>query len=66
MQNLRNFNPGDAARYLKGINFPASVQEVASALKNNGAPNEIIQKVQSAGKDQFSNEGDVTSTIAGL
>jgi hypothetical protein len=64
MQNLQNFNPGDVSKYLKGISFPASVQEVASTLQNNGAPNEIIQKVQSAGKSQFSNEGDVASTVA--
>jgi len=66
MQNLQNLNPGDAQRYLKGINFPASKQDVTSTLRNNGAPNEILQKVESAAKNQFSDQGDLMSTLAGL
>ena len=66
MQNLQNLNPNDAQTYLKGVNFPASKQDVTSALKSNGAPNEILQKVESAAKNQFSNQGDVMSTLGGL
>jgi hypothetical protein len=66
MQNLQNLNPSDAQKYLKGINFPASKQQVTSTLQTNGAPNEIVQKVESAAKNQFSDQGDVMSTLGGL
>jgi Protein of unknown function (DUF2795) len=66
MQNLQNLNPSDAAKYLQGVNFPASAQDVISALRTNGAPNELVQKLASAGEDQFSNQGEVMSTLARL
>lgn len=66
MQNLQNFNPGDAQKYLQGVNFPASKEQVTSMLKSNGAPNEIVQKVESAAKNQFSDQGDVISTLSRL
>jgi Protein of unknown function (DUF2795) len=63
MQNLQNLNPSDAEKYLQGVNFPASAQAVISALQANGAPNEIVQKLASAGKNQFSNQGEVMATL---
>jgi Protein of unknown function (DUF2795) len=65
MQNLQNLNPGDLEKYIKGINFPASKQEVTSTLKSNGAPSEILTKVEGAAKNQFSNQGDLMSTLGG-
>ena len=40
-------------RYLKGIEFPASKEEVASAAESNGAPQKIVQKLRNANKERF-------------
>ena len=40
-------------RYLQGIEFPASKQEVASAAQSNGAPQNVVQKLKNANWERF-------------
>ncbi len=45
------FGAGDVKKYLEGINFPASKEEVASGAESNAA------------KDKFQNQGEVISQL---
>jgi Protein of unknown function (DUF2795) len=40
-------------RYLQGIEFPASREEIASAAESNGAPQEVVQKLKNANRERF-------------
>ena len=36
------FNPQDAPRYLEGVDYPASKEDLIYAAETNGAPDELI------------------------
>ncbi len=49
--DIGGFGAGDVKKYLEGINFPASKEEVASGAESNAA------------KDKFQNQGEVISQL---
>ncbi len=61
--DIGSFNPGDVQQYLKGINFPASKDEVASGAEGNGAPQGLVDQIKNAAKDKFQNQQEVMSQL---
>ena len=47
------FNPIEAQRYLKGVDYPASKEELISTARDNGAPQEMIDDLESVDQEQF-------------
>ena len=47
------FNPIEAQRYLKGVDYPASKEELISTARDNGAPQEMIDDLESVDQDEF-------------
>ncbi len=47
------FNPIEAQKYLKGVNYPATKQQLVEQARSNGAPEEMIRDLESAGQDEF-------------
>ena len=45
MDFLKNVLPGNFERYLRGIDFPISKQELVRRLKDNGAPGVVVGQV---------------------
>jgi hypothetical protein len=54
---------GGYAKYLAGITFPASKDEVLGALQANGAPDSLSTHVESMSQDRFDSARDVFKTI---
>lgn len=50
-------------KYLDGIVWPASKQEVIGATEQNGAPEDIVQALRSADKERFVGPNDVHSVL---
>jgi hypothetical protein len=50
-----DFNPDDAQQYLEGVEYPASKEEVASSAEGNGAPDELVERIQALSTPEFSN-----------
>jgi uncharacterized protein DUF2795 len=48
-----DINPIELQKYLKGVDYPASRDDLVSAAQSNGAPAEITDALSSAGKDSF-------------
>ena len=46
-------------RYVGGIRWPANKADVLEAMKRNGAPEDVLQTVRSAGKARFVAPSDV-------
>jgi len=42
---LKNILPGNFERYLRGIDFPIGKQELLRKLKQNGAPDVVVDQV---------------------
>ena len=60
-----NVNPADIQKQLKGVNFPASKDEVASQVQSNGGSSDIVDKIKNAATDKFNSPQDVIGAITG-
>ena len=58
-----DFNPDDAQQYLGGADYPASKEEVASAAESNGAPGELVERIQALSTPEFSSAEEVISEL---
>lgn len=59
------FNPADIQKYTKGISWPIGKDDLTTALKGNGAPDEMVDKVKGSNQNQFKGPEDVVSTTQG-
>ena len=56
-------NPIELQKHLKGVDYPASKQELVSTAESNGAPQEIIETLQSIGQEQFDGPNAVQAAL---
>ena len=47
------FNPIEAQKYLKGVDYPAKKQDLVEHARSNGAPDEMLRELEAAGQDEF-------------
>ncbi len=52
-------------RYLLGVEFPASKEEVALAAESNGAPRYVVQKLRNANRERFENSVQALQAMGG-
>jgi hypothetical protein len=57
------FNPDDAQQYLEGVEYPASKEDVTSAAESNGAPTELVERLQALSTPEFSSAEEVISEL---
>ena len=50
-------------RYLKGTNFPASKEEVASNAESNGATQELVTQIRNANTERFESAQEVMQAL---
>ena len=58
-----DFNPDDATQYLEGVEYPASKGDLASAAENNGAPDELVERIRTLGRPTFSGPDEVVAEL---
>lgn len=46
-------DPIDVQRHLEGVDYPASKQDLVAAAESDGAPQEVIEALQSVDKERF-------------
>jgi hypothetical protein len=63
--DLGNLDVGQLQQFLPNVNFPASKDEVVSEVQNNGAPQEVVDRIRSAGTGTFSSAEEVLQTVQG-
>lgn len=61
--NPGDFNLGDIQKYVEGIEFPVSKDNLLSAAESNGAPSALIDKIRGSDMSQFSGVEDVISSV---
>ncbi len=52
-------------RYLQGIEFPASREEVALDVESNGAPQDVVRKLRNANREQFDDPVQAVQAMGG-
>jgi hypothetical protein len=50
-------------KYVKGLNFPASTQNVQTAFKNNNAPTELMSALGKLPNTNFNSAQDLINAI---
>lgn len=65
MDKLKNMagglNPDDLKKYTRGVDWPIGKDDLVAVMKQNGAPDSIVSKVQGSDADKFENENDVVT-----
>jgi hypothetical protein len=57
-------NPIEVQKHLSGIEYPASKDDVIATAESNGAPQEIIEALQSADREQFDGPDEVQAALS--
>ena len=60
-----NYDVSTLQRYLKGTNFPAQKEEVASNAESNGAPQDLVQQIRNAATERFESPEEVLQAVQG-
>jgi uncharacterized protein DUF2795 len=50
-------------QYLKGTNFPAEKEEVASNAESNGAPQDLVTQIRNADTERFNSPEEVMQAL---
>ena len=58
-----DINPEEATQYLEGVEYPASKEDLASAAEDNGAPEELIERLRTLGRPNFSGPDEVVAEL---
>ena len=46
-------NPIQLQKYLQGVNYPASKDDLLSAAEKNDAPEDVVEEIRSLSGDEF-------------
>lgn len=60
-----NPTPIELQKYLGGVDYPASKDDLVATARENGAPDDLVQALENAGSDSFDSPTDVSSAVAG-
>ena len=58
------FNPIEAQKYLKGMSYAASRQDVIEHARSNDAPQEMIDDLENDSQDRFENPDEVQKAFS--
>ena len=58
-------NPIDVQKHLKGVSYPASRDDLVRAAQDNGAPQEIVERLRGMGRGEFSGPDQVMAELGG-
>jgi Protein of unknown function (DUF2795) len=58
-----NLDVSTLQHYLKGTNFPAEKEEVASNAESNGAPQDLVSQIRNADTERFDSPEEVMQAV---
>jgi Protein of unknown function (DUF2795) len=58
-----NLDASTIQHYLRGINFPAEKEEVASTAQSNGAPQDMVTQIRNAHTERFRSPEEVMQAL---
>ncbi len=61
---MADFNPIEMQKYLKGVDYPASKDDLVSTAQSNDAPGEIVDQLKGMSKDSFDGPNAVVEAVS--
>lgn len=61
-----SLDPETLKQYVGDADFPAKKDELASKAEQNGAPQQVVDQIKGADKQEFSNVDDLQSTLGNV
>ncbi len=58
-----DFNPVDVQKHLKGADYPASPEELASTAESNDAPGDLVEQLRDLGGEEYSGPDQVMAAL---
>ncbi len=58
-----DFNPVDVQKHLKGADYPASGEDLASTARGNDAPDDLVEKLRNLGDEEYSGPDQVMAAL---
>jgi len=65
LSDFGNLDTATLMRHLPGVRFPAEKEQVASTAENNGAPQEVVQRIRSTSRQRFNGPKEVLQAVQG-
>ncbi len=56
-------NPIEVQRHLRGVDYPASREELVAAAESSGAPGEIVDALRNLSRESFDGPDDVMEAL---
>ena len=63
--DLNSMRMEELQQYIGNISFPAGKEAVASEAENNGAPQNVVDRIRSGATEQFFGPEDVLGAVQG-
>ena len=60
---MANVNPIQIQKFLRGIDYPASKEELLEVAKHNGADDRVLDALRQAATDRFNSPNDVSEAL---
>ena len=57
-------NPIEVQRHLKGVDYPASKDDIVAAAERNGAPEEVLEQLRRMDQERFDGPNAVQAALA--
>lgn len=54
-----SFKPGELQEFTQGVSWPIGKDDLVAIMKENGAPDSLVSKVQGANVDQFRDQNEL-------
>jgi len=62
-RHAKKVNPIQVQKFLKGIDYPTSKQQLIKTAQEEGADDNVIQTLQEMSADQYNSPNDVAQAI---
>jgi hypothetical protein len=63
MSEQRRVNPIQLQKFLKGVDYPASKQEIISTARSHGADQAVVSTLEALPMDQFNSPNDISEAF---
>jgi hypothetical protein len=61
---MADFDPIEVQKHLKGVDYPATKDDLISHAESNGAPEDILDQLRGMSKDSFDGPNAVVQAIS--
>jgi hypothetical protein len=58
-----DLNPEEATQYLEAAEYPANKEDLALTAEDNGAPEELVERIRTLGHPTFSGPDEVVAEL---